>query len=105
MLIFEIIKLNVVLGMGILIGLGIIGFLVVFKLGKKNFLKVGCVVMVISFILIVIFGFIREFFLFKIVLFLYGLVVGLIIIVFLSLMLDLIAVEMVGIFIGVWGLV
>lgn len=105
MLIFESIRLNVVFGIGILIGLGIMGFLVVLRLGKKNFLKVGCVVIIISFILIVMFGFIGKFFLFLSVLFLYGLVAGLIIIVVFSLMLDLMAVEMVGIFIGVWGLV
>ncbi len=96
--------LNAFWGIGILIGYSITGFLVVPRLGKTLTTKYGCVLVAISFLLIIIAGFTHEEVILKAAVLLFGVAAGVATIGGISLMLDLTAAETAGTFIGAWGL-
>ncbi len=96
--------LNAFWGIGILIGYSITGFLVVPRLGKTLTTKYGCVLVAISFFLIILAGFTHEEVILKAAVLLFGVAAGVATIGSISLMLDLTAAETAGTFIGAWGL-
>ena len=96
--------LNSYWGMGILVGYGITGFLVIPRLGKKLTTKLGCLLVALSFVLIILAGFTQEQTVLKSAIFLFGIAAGVATIGGISLMLDLTAAETAGTFIGAWGL-
>ncbi|MBC6417777.1 MAG: BCD family MFS transporter, partial [Prochloron sp. SP5CPC1] len=96
--------LNAFWGIGILIGYSITGFLVVPRLGKTLTTKYGCVLVAISFFLIIIAGFTHEEAILKAAVLLFGVAAGVATIGSINLMLDLTAAETAGTFIGAWGL-
>jgi MFS transporter, BCD family, chlorophyll transporter len=97
-------KLNANWGIGILIGYSITGFLITPRLGKKLTTKLGCLLVAVSFILIILAGFTQEATILKLAIILFGITTGIATIGGISLMLDLTAAETAGTFIGAWGL-
>jgi BCD family chlorophyll transporter-like MFS transporter len=97
-------QLNAFWGLGTLIGVSTTGFLVVPRLGKTNTTKLGCVLVALSFVLIILAGFTGQARLLQGAVFLFGLAAGLTTTGAISLMLDLTAAETAGTFIGAWGL-
>lgn len=97
-------KLNAFYGTGTLIALGITGFLIVPRLGKRKTAKLGCLLIAVCALLISLSGFSGNPALLKAALVLLGLASGVITTATVSLMLDLTAAETAGTFIGAWGL-
>lgn len=97
-------KLNANWGIGILIGYSLTGFLIVPRLGKKLTTKLGCILVAVSFILIILAGFTQEQAILKSAIVLFGITTGMATIGGISLMLDLTAAKTAGTFIGAWGL-
>ncbi len=104
MCISETTKLNAFFGIGTLFGIGLTGFLILPKLGKKQTTKIGCLFSIICFILIIFSGFMESRDMLKVGLLLLGLASGTITAGATSLMLDLTVAETAGTFIGAWGL-
>jgi MFS transporter, BCD family, chlorophyll transporter len=104
MTIAETTKLNAFFGTGTLLGLGMTGFLIVPRLGKEKTVKVGCIGVAISMVLIILAGTTTNQNLLQITLILFGLASGITTTGGLNLMLDLTAAETAGTFIGAWGL-
>ena len=96
--------LNSFWGIGILIGYGCTGFLVVPRLGKNNTARLGCILVGLSFSLIILAGLTAEASVLKGAMVLFGIAAGVITIASISLMLDLTAAETAGTFVGAWGL-
>ncbi|HEY9659227.1 MAG TPA: BCD family MFS transporter [Allocoleopsis sp.] len=97
-------KLNAFWGLGTLIGLSSTGFLIVPRLGKQNTTRLGCILVALSFLLIILAGFTATPSMLKGTVLLFGLASGITTTGALSLMLDLTAAETAGTFIGAWGL-
>ncbi len=96
--------LNSYWGMGILLGYGTTGFFVVPRLGKNNTARVGCILIALSFSLIILAGLTGEATMLKGAMVLFGISAGVTTIASISLMLDLTAAETAGTFVGAWGL-
>jgi BCD family chlorophyll transporter-like MFS transporter len=97
-------KLNSYWGMGTLIGVSTTGFLIVPRLGKQKTTKLGCLLVAISFGLIILSGFSHNPNSLREAIFLFGLAAGITTTGAITLMLDLTAAETAGTFIGAWGL-
>jgi MFS transporter, BCD family, chlorophyll transporter len=97
-------KLNAFWGTGTLIGLGLTGFAIVPRLGKKNTTKLGCFLVAASFIIIIVAGLTRSPAVLRMAVLILGFSSGITTTGALSLMLDLTAAETAGTFIGAWGL-
>lgn len=97
-------QLNAFWGMGTLIGVSTTGFLIVPRLGKQKTAKLGCLLVAVSFVLIITAGFFQSASLLQGVVFLFGLAAGITTTGAISLMLDLTAAATAGTFIGAWGL-
>jgi len=95
--------LNAFWGTGTLIGIGSTGFLIVPRIGKQRTAKLGCLLVALSFVLLILSGFTANQTALKSVIFLFGLASGITTTGALSLMLDLTAAEAAGTFIGAWG--
>ncbi len=96
--------LNSFWGIGILLGYSLTGFLVIPRLGKIATTKKGCILVAISFGLIILAGFTQNQLILKSTLIVFGLAAGVTTVGGISLMLDLTAPETAGTFIGAWGL-
>ncbi len=96
--------LNSYWGMGILLGYSTTGFLVIPRLGQNLTTKIGCILVAISFSLIILAGFTQQALILKFVMVLFGVSAGITTIGSISLMLDLTIAETAGTFIGAWGL-
>lgn len=96
--------LNSFWGIGILIGYGITGFYVVPRLGKTKTTKIGCILVALSFTLIILAGLTAMPQILQGAMVLFGVAAGITTIGSISLMLDLTAVETAGTFVGAWGL-
>ena len=96
--------LNVIYGIGTLIGLSATGFSIVPRIGKQNTIRLGCLSVAVCFGLIIASGFTGDPVWLKEALMLFGLASGITTTGALSLMLDLTAAETAGTFIGAWGL-
>jgi BCD family chlorophyll transporter-like MFS transporter len=96
--------LNQFWGYGILVGMGISGFVVVPRLGKTRAAKLGCLFSAGCFLLVVISGLTMSPTLLRSSVMLFGLASGLLTNSAVSLMLDLTAAETAGTFVGAWGL-
>ncbi|EAZ94297.1 BCD family MFS transporter [Crocosphaera chwakensis] len=104
MCISETTQLNAFFGTGTLFGIASTGFLVVPRLGKQRTTKLGCILAVGCFVMIVLAGTIPSQSLLKSGLLFFGLASGMITAGATSLMLDLTVAETAGTFIGAWGL-
>lgn len=96
--------LNSFWGIGILLGYSITGFFVIPRLGKNNTTRIGCVLVGISFILIILSGLTQDSNVLKGAMVLFGIAAGITTIGAISLMLDLTVAETAGTFVGAWGL-
>jgi len=96
--------LNIFWSLGSLVSLGLTGFLIVPRLGKKPTAKLGCLLIAGSFVLIVLAGFTGMPNLLRVSLVLFGLAIGVATGSSISLMLDLTTAETAGTFTGLWGL-
>lgn len=96
--------LNQFWGCGILVGMGISGFLIVPRLGKQQAAKLGCLLTAACFVLVILAGLTQSQSLLKSAVMLFGLASGILTNGAVSLMLDLTAAETAGTFIGAWGL-
>ncbi|MBD3881770.1 BCD family MFS transporter [Phormidium tenue FACHB-886] len=96
--------LNKYWGYGILAGIGIAGFLIVPRLGKKTTAMLGCWFTSACFVLVILAGFSESQTLLKSGVVLFGLASGILTNSAVSLMLDLTAAETAGTFVGAWGL-
>ncbi|MFN3926708.1 MAG: BCD family MFS transporter [Pseudanabaenaceae cyanobacterium] len=97
-------RLNAFWGSGTLIGLMVSGFAIIPRLGKKNTAKWGCLSVALTFLLIILSGFLASTPLLQIGMFLFGFASGITTSGGISLMLDLTATNTAGTFIGAWGL-
>lgn len=97
-------QLNAFWGMGTLIGVSTTGFTIVPHLGKRNTIRLGCILVAITFGLIIVAGVTQEPKMLQSAVFLFGLAAGITTTGGISLMLDLTAAETAGTFIGAWGL-
>lgn len=97
-------KLNANWGIGILIGYSLTGFFVAPRLGKKITTKLGCLLVAVSFCLIILSGLTQEANILKLAVVLFGAAAGMATIGSISLMLDFTLAETAGTFIGAWGL-
>jgi MFS transporter, BCD family, chlorophyll transporter len=104
MTIAETTKLNAFFGSGTLFGLATAGLVIVPRLGKKTTVKLGCIAVAISLILIICAGTTANPKALQLTLILFGLASGVTTTGALSLMLDLTAAETAGTFVGAWGL-
>ncbi|MDJ0846020.1 BCD family MFS transporter [Crocosphaera sp.] len=104
MCISETTQLNAFFGMGTLFGIASTGFFVVPRLGKQRTTKLGCILAVGCFVIIVLAGATTSQSLLKSGLLFFGLASGMITAGATSLMLDLTVAETAGTFIGAWGL-
>ncbi|PAX60365.1 BCD family MFS transporter [Brunnivagina elsteri] len=104
MTIAETTQLNAFFGIGTLLGLGLTGFAIAPRLGKKNTTKFGCIGVSICLILIILAGTTGNPKLLQWMLVLFGFAAGVTTTGGLSLMLDLTAAESAGTFVGAWGL-
>ncbi len=96
--------LNSFWGIGILLGYGTTGFLVIPRLGKMNTARIGCILVGLSFILIIFSGLSQNPSILKLAMILFGISAGITTIASINLMLDLTAPETAGTFVGAWGL-
>ncbi|GAB4314669.1 MAG: BCD family MFS transporter [Geminocystis sp.] len=96
--------LNSFWGMGILLGYGTTGFFVVPRLGKNNTTRLGCILVALSFGLIIFSGLTQTPSVLKGAMVLFGIAAGITTIGAISLMLDLTVAETAGTFVGAWGL-
>jgi BCD family chlorophyll transporter-like MFS transporter len=96
--------LNSFWGIGILIGYGTTGFLVIPRLGKTKTTKIGCILVALSFSLIILAGLTAIPQILQGAMVLFGIAAGITTIGSISLMLDLTAAETAGTFVGAWGL-
>ena len=97
-------KLNANWGIGILIGYSLTGFFVAPRLGKKLTTKLGCLLVAVSFGLIILAGFTQDANILKLAVVLFGVAAGMATIGSISLMLDFTLAQTAGTFIGAWGL-
>lgn len=97
-------KLNAFWGSGTLLGIGLSGFAIAPRLGKKQTAKLGCFMVAFCLILVTITGFTANPKLLQYGLLLFGFASGVTTTGAISLMLDLTAAETAGTFIGAWGL-
>ncbi|MEA5549950.1 BCD family MFS transporter [Anabaena cylindrica UHCC 0172] len=97
-------KLNVFYGIGILIAYGVTGFFIVPRLGKRRTIKLGCILVAFSALLLGFSGFSANPNFLKFGLVIFGLSTGFLTTAAVSLMLDLTVAEAAGTFIGAWGL-
>ncbi|MFM2063251.1 MAG: hypothetical protein RLZZ507_2921 [Cyanobacteriota bacterium] len=97
-------QLNVFYGIGILIAYGITGFFIVPRLGKRRTIKLGCILVAFSALLLSFSGFSANPNFLKFGLVIFGLSTGFLTTAAVSLMLDLTVAEAAGTFIGAWGL-
>jgi BCD family chlorophyll transporter-like MFS transporter len=91
-------------GYGILLGMGISGFVIVPRLGKQQTSRLGCLLTAGSFIVVILAGLTETQVTLKSAVFLFGLASGVLTNGAVSLMLDLTAAETAGTFVGAWGL-
>jgi len=96
--------LNKFWGYGILVGMGVTGFLIVPRLGKQKTAQLGCWFNAVCFVLVILAGFTGSQTLLKSAVVLFGLASGVLTNSAVSLMLDLTAAETAGTFVGAWGL-
>lgn len=96
--------LNQFWGYGILVGMGISGFLIVPRLGKQRTAQIGCLLTSFCFGLVILSGLTQDQVLLKSAVMLFGLASGILTNGAVSLMLDLTAAETAGTFVGAWGL-
>ncbi|MBF2046259.1 MAG: BCD family MFS transporter [Leptolyngbya sp. IPPAS B-1204] len=104
MCIGETTRLNAFFGTGTLVGIGLSGFAVVPRIGKKQTARLGCLMVAFCLLLIIITGFSGNAKLLQYGLLLFGFASGVTTTGAISLMLDLTAAETAGTFIGAWGL-
>lgn len=97
-------KLNSFWGIGILLGYSFTGFLIIPALGKKLTTKIGCILVALSFGLIIAAGFTQQPKMLQLAVLLFGIAAGIATVGGISLMLDLTAAKTAGTFIGAWGL-
>jgi BCD family chlorophyll transporter-like MFS transporter len=97
-------RLNIFYGTGILIAYGVTGFLIVPRLGKRRTIKLGCILVALSALLLGLSGFSANPDFLKFGLVIFGLSTGFLTTAAVSLMLDLTVAEAAGTFIGAWGL-
>lgn len=97
-------KLNIFYGTGLLIAYPITGFLIVPRLGKRRTIKIGCILVAFSALLLGLSGFSANPNFLKLGLVIFGLSTGFLTTAAVSLMLDLTVAEAAGTFIGAWGL-
>ncbi|ADI62687.1 BCD family MFS transporter [Trichormus azollae] len=97
-------RLNIFYGTGILIAYGVTGFLIVPRLGKRRTIKLGCILVALSALLLGLSGFSANPNFLKFGLVIFGLSTGFLTTAAVSLMLDLTVAEAAGTFIGAWGL-
>jgi MFS transporter, BCD family, chlorophyll transporter len=97
-------QLNAFWGTGILIGYSVTGFWIIPSLGKKLTTKLGCVLVIFCFVLIVGAGFTQQPKMLQLAIALFGIAAGIATVGSISLMLDLTAAKTAGTFIGAWGL-
>lgn len=96
--------LNSFWGIGILLGYSTTGFFVIPHLGKNKTTKIGCILVALSFGLIILAGLTQQQVMLKTAMVLFGIAAGITTIGSISLMLDLTAAETAGTFVGAWGL-
>jgi len=96
--------LNQFWGYGILVGIGVAGFLIVPRLGKQRTAMLGCLFTGATFVLIILAGMTTNPTTLRSAVMLFGLASGILTNSAVSLMLDLTAAETAGTFIGAWGL-
>ncbi len=96
--------LNSFWGIGILIGYITTGFLVIPRLGKTKTTKIGCILVALSFSLIIFSGLTTMVVILQGAMVLFGVAAGITTVGSISLMLDLTAAETAGTFVGAWGL-
>lgn len=96
--------LNQFWGYGILVGIGLSGFLIVPRLGKQRTALFGCLFTGACFLLIILAGVGANPTTLRSAVMLFGLASGILTNSAVSLMLDLTAAETAGTFIGAWGL-
>jgi len=97
-------RLNAYWGMGTLLGLGVTGFWVVPRLGKRPTTILGCGLAALGFLGILLAGWVGQVWLFTLMVFAFGVAAGVTTTGALTLMLDLTLAETAGTFIGAWGL-
>jgi BCD family chlorophyll transporter-like MFS transporter len=97
-------RLNIFYGTGVLIAYGVTGFLIVPRLGKRRTIKLGCILVALSALLLWFSGFSANPNFLKFSLVIFGLSTGFLTTAAVSLMLDLTVAEAAGTFIGAWGL-
>jgi MFS transporter, BCD family, chlorophyll transporter len=97
-------KLNAFWGTGTLIGIGLSGFAIAPRLGKRQTAKLGCILVAFCLVLVILTGFTANPKLLQYGLLLFGFASGVTTTGAISLMLDLTAAETAGTFIGAWGL-
>ncbi|APB33893.1 PUCC protein [Gloeomargarita lithophora Alchichica-D10] len=97
-------RLNAYWGLGTLLGLGVTGFLIVPRIGKRPTTMLGCGLVALSFVGIMLAGWVGQGWLFTLMVFAFGLAAGVTTTGALTLMLDLTLAETAGTFIGAWGL-
>jgi MFS transporter, BCD family, chlorophyll transporter len=97
-------QLNAFWGTGILIGYSVTGFWIIPSLGKKLTTKLGCILVIFCFVLIVGAGFTQQPKMLQLAIALFGIAAGIATVGSISLMLDLTAAKTAGTFIGAWGL-
>lgn len=96
--------LNQFWGYGILVGIGIAGFVIVPRWGKQRTAMLGCLFSAVCFVLVILSGVTSNPTLLRSAVMLFGLASGILTNSAVSLMLDLTAAETAGTFIGAWGL-
>lgn len=96
--------LNQFWGYGILMGIGLAGFLIVPRLGKQRTAMVGCLFSAVCFVLVILSGVTANPTTLRSAVMLFGLASGILTNSAVSLMLDFTAAETAGTFIGAWGL-
>ncbi|MGF1458787.1 MAG: BCD family MFS transporter [Leptolyngbyaceae cyanobacterium] len=96
--------LNQFWGYGILVGIGLSGFVIVPRLGKQRTAMIGCLFTSACFILVILSGVTANPTTLRSAVMLFGLASGILTNSAVSLMLDLTAAETAGTFIGAWGL-
>lgn len=96
--------LNSFWGIGILIGYSITGFVVIPRFGKTKTTKLGCILVALSFSLIILAGLTAMAVMLKGAMVLFGVSAGITTIGSISLMLDFTVAETAGTFVGAWGL-
>ena len=96
--------LNQFWGYGILAGIGLAGFWIVPRLGKRRTSMLGCLFTSASFVLVILSGLTNNPTTLRSAVMIFGLASGILTNSAVSLMLDLTAAETAGTFIGAWGL-